>query len=152
MGDNAKAKRFLMLTRMLLGFEFLWAFFDKLLGLGFATKPAAAWVSGGSPTAYFLKNVTHGPFAGFFQSFSGQAWVDWMFMLGLLGIGLALISGFYVRFGAFCGATLLLLMWLSMLPPANNPIVDEHVVYAAFLAAIVADKSIAQKRWPWSKR
>ncbi len=149
---DSKAKRFLLLTRILLGFEFLWAFFDKLLGLGFATKPANAWINGISPTTGFLKGAVHGPFAGFFNSLAGHAWVDWVFMLGLLGIGLALISGFYVRLGASCGAIMLTLMWLSLLPPSTNPIIDEHVIYVTFLLAVASDRSIAEKKWKWFRK
>ena len=43
------------LTRILLGFVFLWAFLDKTFGLGYATEPAKAWINGGSPTTGFLK-------------------------------------------------------------------------------------------------
>ena len=32
-------------ARILLGIVFLWAYFDKLFGLGFATKAAKAWVN-----------------------------------------------------------------------------------------------------------
>ena len=40
--------------RVLLGFEFLWAFLDKTFGLGYATPSARAWINGGSPTKGFL--------------------------------------------------------------------------------------------------
>lgn len=33
----------------------------------------------------------------------GQAWVDWLFMLGLLGIGLALLFGIGMRAGTTWG-------------------------------------------------
>ena len=40
----------LFLLRLALGVEFLWAFFDKLFGLGYSTPSARAWLEGGSPT------------------------------------------------------------------------------------------------------
>ena len=63
--------------RLALSGVFLWAFFDKLFGLGFATAGNAAWVRGGSPTEGFL---THGvdaanPFMEQFTALAGQAWV-----------------------------------------------------------------------------
>ncbi len=143
-----RAKSFFVLARIALGIEFLWAFFDKLLGLGFATKFADAWVRGGSPTTGFLKFGVHGPFANFFHSLSGQVWVDWLFMAGLLGIGIALTFGIFAKAGAWCGALMLTLMWLALFPPENNPIFDEHLIYTLFLVGVALDSSIAKKKWP----
>ena len=36
--------------RLSLGWVFLWAFLDKLFGLGHETTTAQAWIHGGSPT------------------------------------------------------------------------------------------------------
>lgn len=115
---------------------FLWAFFDKTFGLGFATKSADAWIHGGSPTMGFLKFGTHGPLAPFFQSLAGHALVDWMFMLGLLFVGLTLLLNRYVLWGAVAGGVMMLLMWLAAFPPTNNPLVDDHVVYILVLALL----------------
>jgi thiosulfate dehydrogenase (quinone) large subunit len=41
-------------VRVVLGAIFFWAFLDKLLGLGYATKASSAWINGGSPTRGFL--------------------------------------------------------------------------------------------------
>jgi thiosulfate dehydrogenase [quinone] large subunit len=70
-------------------FCILWAFVDKTFGLGFATLAERAWVNGGSPTSGFLKMGVNpdSPFKDVFTSLAGQAWVDWAFMLGLLGVG-----------------------------------------------------------------
>ncbi|HEX5447606.1 MAG TPA: hypothetical protein VFW90_00130, partial [Candidatus Saccharimonadales bacterium] len=84
----------LALARIGIGFVFLWAFFDKLFGLGFSTCRdsatnavhvgcSAAWFQGGSPTTGFLAHATHGPFANWYQSLAGQSWVDYLFMAGL---------------------------------------------------------------------
>lgn len=123
------------LTRIAMGFIFFWAFIDKLFGLGFATKPESSWLAGGSPTAGFLGHATHGPLASIFQNMAGQGWVDWLFMIGLLGIGLALLLGIGMRIAGYAGALLVLLMWSAALPPANNPLLDEHVVYAFLFLA-----------------
>ncbi len=47
--------------RIALGWIFLWAFLDKLFGLGHETASQAAWVNGGSPTAGFLGHATLPP-------------------------------------------------------------------------------------------
>jgi thiosulfate dehydrogenase (quinone) large subunit len=123
--------------RLAIGFEFLWAFFDKTFGLGYGTPVARAWINGGSPTKGFLSGAI-GPLQGFFNSIAGAPIVDWLFMLGLLGVGLALVLGIAVRPGAVAGAVMLGLMYLAVWVPSTtaggqpsgstNPIVDEHIV------------------------
>lgn len=128
-------------TRISIGWIFLWAFIDKLFGLGFATCKGVgvmcekAWLAGGSPTTGFLSRAD-GIFGGFFKSLAGLGLVDWLFMIGLLGIGLALILGIGLRVAAWSGAALLVLMWLAELPLANNPIVDDHLIYSMVLFLI----------------
>jgi len=119
-------------ARFLLGFVFLWTFFDKLFGLHYGTSSSAAWIHGGSPTRSYLAAV-HGPFAGLFHAMAGQTWVDWLFMIGIAGIGLALVLGIAVRIAVVSGTLLLLLMWAASLPIRSNPFVDEHVLYIALL-------------------
>ncbi len=116
--------------RIAMGWMFLWAFLDKVFGLGFATKAGSGWLAGVSPTKGFLMNATKGPFVELFQNLAGNPLVDWLFMLGLLGIGLALLLGIAVRFASYCGIVMMVLMFLSLLPPTNNPIIDEHIIYA----------------------
>ncbi|MBX4181693.1 hypothetical protein KW807_02405 [Candidatus Parcubacteria bacterium] len=119
--------------RFVMAFIFLWAFIDKTFGLGFATKSENAWIHGGSPTSGFLSVATKGPFASIFKTLSGVAIVDWLFMLGLLFVGLTLLLNKFVMWGAIAGIVLMVLMWLSLLFPENNPIIDEHIVYALVL-------------------
>jgi len=125
----------LAVARIMLGFVFLWAFLDQTMGLGFATQHGKAWLDGVSPTTGFLKFGVNaeGPFVDFFRSLAGNVLVDWLFMLGLLGIGMALILGIGLRVAAVAGTTLLVMMWAAELPLKNNPVVDEHLVYAAVL-------------------
>ena len=133
--------------RLSLGWVFLWAFLDKAFALGFNTgrNPEtgvvtgfgeAAWIHGGSPTLGFLKFGTDGPLAGFYQGFAGAAWADWLFMVGLLGIGLALMLGVAMRITAVSGVALLIMMWSAVLPTSNNPFIDEHIIYALTLVAL----------------
>lgn len=122
------------LLRILMGWIFLWAFLDKVFGLGFATSPDKAWLEGVSPTAGYLANATHGPLAGVFKAMAGMVVVDWLFMIGLLLIGLSLILGIGVRVAAYSGSVLLFLMFLAAsLPPEHNPIIDEHIIYILVL-------------------
>jgi len=134
-------KNVIGIARIIFGTIFLWAFVDKLIGLGYATcrDPKTmevirgcekAWISGGSPTEGFLKFGTHGPFASLYQSLSGNILVDLLFMGGLLFIGTALVLGIGMKIATYSGVLLMLLMWSSLLPPENHPIVDDHIMYA----------------------
>lgn len=129
-------KALLGILRLSMGWIFFWAFIDKLAGLGYATTPERAWFSGGSPTAGFLSNAPTGPFADVFMSLSGSVIVDWLFMLGLLGVGISLILGIFVRLAAIFGSMMLLFMYLAVLPPANNPLLDDHIIYILVLAIL----------------
>lgn len=123
----------LAITRVLLGFVFLWAFLDKTFGLGFSTPSARAWINGGSPTTGYLSNLD-GTFGAFFNGLAGNTFVDWVFMLGLFGIGVGLVLGIAMRLSIISGIAMLVLMWLAALPLTTNPIIDDHIVYAAVLA------------------
>jgi len=160
---NPQAWTWLSVSRILIGLVFLWAFFDKLFGLGFATTADKSWLSGGSPTTGFLSHV-QGPFADVFNALAGNVVVDVLFMAGLLGIGVALTLGIVVRVGALSGIAMLTLMWLASFPLVNNPVIDEHVVYVAVLAAVAfsvpqqnlglhkqwqALDAVKKNRWLW---
>src|SRR5690349_8314500 len=132
-----RATRYLLAgLRLALGWVFLWAFLDKLLGLGRGTPAANAWIDGGSPTKGFLGKAVSGPFEGFYHSFAGAAWADTLFMIGLAGIGIALIAGVGIRIAAAAGSLMLVLMWTAVLPPENNPFMDDHLVYAGVLTVL----------------
>ena len=150
------ARRWLAVSRIAVGFIFLWAFLDKAFGLGYSTAPAKAWIAGGSPTSGFLGHVEVGPFRGFFTSLAGSAVVDTLFMVGMLAVGLALILGIGLRIAAVAGTLIMLMMWAAEWPLAkltfegqpsgsSNPIVDYHLIYA--LVAIVAALSYAGRTW-----
>lgn len=119
-------------VRIVLGWIFFWAFLDKLFGLGFSTPSAKSWLNGGSPTLGFLKSAK-GPFENMFHAMAGTPVVNWLFMIGLCCIGIALILGIGMKIAGYSGTVLVLLMWMVVLPPTQNPIVDDHIVYAIVL-------------------
>jgi thiosulfate dehydrogenase (quinone) large subunit len=57
-------------------------------------------------------------------------------MIGLLGIGAALILGIGMRIAATAGTLLLVMMWTVVLPPQTNPFMDDHLIYAAVLIGL----------------
>lgn len=124
------------LLRIALGFILLWAFFDKLFGLGFATTAEKSWLLGASPTYGFLKFGAAGMFGQYFQGLAGNQFVDLLFMAGLLLIGLSLLLGIGIRIATYSGSLLFFLMWLALVPPKNNPVLDDHIIYILVLWAI----------------
>ena len=126
-------------SRILLGFVFLWAFLDKVFGFGYSTKPENAWINGGNPTYGFLAN-TKGWFASLYQPLASSQFVEAVFMVGLLGVGLALLLGIGMRVGVFSGIAMLLLMYFAKLPAATNPVYDSDLLYAVVLVGILLAK------------
>ncbi len=135
---HARALRYVAAAiRLSIGWVFLWAFLDKLFGLGHETAGKDAWINGGSPTMGFLKFGATGPFKGFYNSFAGAGWADWLFMVGLVAIGVGLLAGVAMRLATVAGAAMLVLMWTAVLPPANNVFMDDHIIYALVLVALL---------------
>ena len=175
----ATTKYWAAVARIAIGFVFLWAFLDKNFGLGYATPSEGAWkfaTGDGSPTFGFLTFGVNpeGQFADFFHNLGESAgvmgaegptlypgsWVNWAFMLALLGIGITLILGIFTRIGSIGGAVLLMMMYLAAAPWAqytdeaganqsNNPIADDHLAYAIFL--IVLMLFTAERTWGLGK-
>lgn len=133
----------LAILRVASGFIFLWAFLDKTFGLGFATPAERAWLNGGTPSqGYLNSDAVTGPLKPFFTSIASPA-SDVLFMLGLLGIGVAVLLGVGLRISAVAGTVLMVLMYLAEWPFAadtgsTNPAVDYHIIYALALIAVAA--------------
>jgi thiosulfate dehydrogenase [quinone] large subunit len=173
-GLSGTARRVLATLRLAMGFIFAWAFLDKLFALGFSTgrqeggsidffAEGAAWLNGGSPTRGFLSG-SRGPLASLWQGIAGDAWVNWVFMLALAAIGVALLLGIGLRVAAVGGSVLMLSMWSVAMLPGSNPVVDSHLIYALVLVllaiAAAGDTWGLGKRWsrtrlvlrlPWLK-
>ena len=146
---TSAAAKALAVLRVSTGFVFLWAFLDKTFGLNYATPSAKAWINGGSPTKGFLSSVETGPFQSWFHSIAGTGWANSLFMLGLLGIGVAVIAGVAVRIAAVSGVLMLAFMWFAEFPLAQhtsagaptgspNPLTDSHFIYAVVLIVLAA--------------
>jgi thiosulfate dehydrogenase [quinone] large subunit len=147
---KVRGGRFWGVLRIAIGWVFLWSFLDKAFALGLSTgrNPETgvidffgpdAWINGASPTAGFLQFGLHTkePFQSFYQGFAGQTWVDWIYMLSMLAIGVALILGVGTRLAAIGGIIWMAIFYTaSAVWPEHNPFLDEHVVYAIVLAGI----------------
>ena len=148
-GDRALAT-----LRIAYGITFLWAFLDKTFALGFGTGAQfaedgsrtgidfmakdGAWLNGGNPTEGFLAFgvPADNPFKDMFTAMAGDTWVNVLFMVGLLGIGLSLLLGVAMRIGAAAGALMYALMYAAVLPLENNPVVDDHLVGVIVMAVL----------------
>jgi len=141
------ARRWLAVARWATGFIFLWAFLDKTFGLGFSTAREAAWIHGGTPSQGFMTHAAVGPFKGLFATLASPA-TDVLFMLAMLGVGVAVILGIGLRASAVVGSLVMLLMWMAEWPLADgstNPLVDYHIVYALMLIVVAA--TLAGDTW-----
>ena len=106
----------------------------------------SAWINGGTPAQGYIKGI-EGPFHGVFQIFANP-FGDILFMVGLLGIGVAMMLGAGLRIAAVTGTLLMLFMYLAELPMAvggTNPITDSHWVEA--LVLIIAAVTLAGDTW-----
>lgn len=138
------------LARMGLGWLFLWAFVDKLIGLGFSTPGNMGWLDGGNPTQGYLASA-EGPFAGFYQSLAGGPVTNVLFMGGLLALGVALMAGVASRLATIGGVVMFVSMWTTHMLPETNPFLDEHLIYALVLIGLLglgADRTLGLgARW-----
>ena len=120
----------------MLGFMLIWAFLDKLLGLGMPTTPDAAMINGGSPTEYYLSHLVNGPFEGIYSSLAGNPVLDILLMAGLLLVGAAMILGVASRLSTVGMCVMMALMFSLEIPPDDNPFVDYHIIYILASIAI----------------
>ncbi|PFG40777.1 thiosulfate dehydrogenase [quinone] large subunit [Georgenia soli] len=147
---SSAARKTLAVGRIIIGWVFLWAFIDKLFGLGYMTPAERAWINGGTPAQGFIKGI-EGPFSGLFQVFVNP-FGDALFMAGLLGIGVAMMTGAGLKIAAVTGSLLMLFMYMAELPLAlggTNPITDSHWVEAMLL--IISAVTLSGDTWGLGK-
>lgn len=154
--DGSASAVFFDVLRILLGWSFLWAFFDKLFGLGFGTCRAAdsssidffckaSMIKGGSPTYGFLEFATKGSHTGGLFSWMASSspnsigLADALFMLALLLLGVALMTGVGVRTAGVGGALLMFFMFLAAdVWPENNPVNSSHIIEMVALLGVAS--------------
>ncbi|WP_413450736.1 DoxX family protein [Georgenia phoenicis] len=148
------AQAALAVGRIVIGFYFLWAFLDKTFGLGFTTPSERAWINGGTPAQGYIGNLPpEQPLAELFQSLFLNPFGDIVFMLGLLGIGVAMLTGAGLRIAAVSGTLLMAFMYVVALPwvgeHGTNPILDSHWMEALLL--IIAAVTLSGDKWGLGK-
>ncbi|MDM8083986.1 DoxX family protein [Cellulomonas cellasea] len=156
---TAAGRRALAVLRIATGFVFLWAFLDKTFGLRHSTgapRPdgsvAPSWLDGGEPSQGYLQNGAVGPAKEIFAAMASPA-TDWLFMLGMLGVGAAVVLGIGLRLAACAGSLLMMTLWVAQWPPQDgsmNPVVDQHLVYT--LVLVVCALLLAGDTWGLGRR
>ncbi len=124
----------LVVFRILTGWLLLWGFLDKMFGLGFETPAGSGMIDGVSPSS-FVVYVTNGIFKDLFLSMAGNWFVDILFMLGLLVLGITMIIGIASKLTTIAVCAFLLVMWMLVVPPVDNPVVDYHLILIAGMIA-----------------
>ena len=61
-----------------------------------------------------------------------------------LFVGISLISGIFIRLSSFAGIIFMMSIWLAAMPLGNNPIVDNHLVYALVLVFFIATPEVGK--------
>ena len=155
-------QRVFAVLRLALGWTFLWAFLDKAFALGFSTgrDPAtgvvdfygnAAWIHGASPTeGVFAYALNAGWFTSLYEKLGNvtmtaqgpvanpPAWIDVVYMVSMLLIGVALITGVMTRIAAVGGLVWMVIFYTATaIWPEHNPFLDEHVIEAVILVGLM---------------
>lgn len=134
MENKEKGEYCLAVFRIMVGWIMLWPFFDKLFGLGFQTPNGSGVIDGVSPSS-FVTFVTGGILKDFYDSLAGNQFIDIIFMLGLLVLGITLILGIASKLTTIAITAFMLIMYSLYLPPKDNPFIDYHIILIAGLIA-----------------
>ena len=112
---------FTVLLRLLMGWIFLWAGFDKAIN--------------GFTAAGFLQNATSGPFQEQFAAWGADsgalAVIDPLVTYGQILMGIAIFFGAATRVGLFFGGVMMFLFYIAQFPPEHDLFVDYYIVYIA---------------------
>jgi thiosulfate dehydrogenase [quinone] large subunit len=97
---------------------------------------------------------THGPLA-FIAKDLPTGLDDFFWMLALAGLGIALTFGIFMAIAGIGGFAPNVVIWFSLFPPAQNPIIDpDHTIYALVFLLLMflhAGNVLGFGRW-WSAR
>jgi len=134
------------LGRIVIGIIFLWAGLEKIVGEGLTTWSASGFLkfatNGTLGWPFVSGEVAEGtvfnPTHDFWVNLAGNdgllTVINYMVMLGELGIGIALILGVLTRLTALLGTLMMLLFFVAAWDFAFG-IVNQHLTYAVVNAA-----------------
>lgn len=122
-------------SRFIMGWIFFWPFLDKMFGLGHETPAGMGLIDGFSPTS-FVTQIADGWFKDFFISIGGNPVTDFLFMAGLLLIGLTMIVGITSKITTISGCAFCFVLYLAEFPPKTALILDYHLVFILFMIVL----------------
>lgn len=125
----------LAVFRILMGLYCLWAFLDKMFGLGFQTPSGSGFIDGVSPSS-FVVYVTDGLFSDLYTSLAGNPFIDIILMTSLLALGVSLTLGITSKLGTIGIVAFLVVMFTLCIPPSNTPIFDDHLIMTVGMIAV----------------
>ena len=127
--------------RVVVGIIFLWAGLEKVIGEGFTTWSAAGFLKfgtagtlawpfvSGTPAEGTVYNPTHDFWVNLAANDGAMTLINYLVMIGEVGIGIALILGIATRFASLMGTLMMLLFFLAAWDFAFG-IVNQHLTYA----------------------
>ena len=131
---------FTLLLRLLMGWIFLWAGFDKAIN-GFTAEG-------------FLLHATSGPLKDWFMELGGNATalsvIDPLVTYSQILMGLALVFGAATRLALVPAAVMMFLFYLAQFPPEYDLFVDYYLVYIVvylMLGALGAGRILGLDRY-----
>ncbi|MCY4088008.1 MAG: DoxX family protein [Actinomycetia bacterium] len=116
---DAPVAPFVLVVRLVMGWIFIWAGFDKVLG-GFTAEG-------------FLLHATSGPLPGWFNDLGADATalsvIDPLVAYGQVPMGLCLFFGAFTRLVLLFAAVMTFLFYIAQFPPEHDLFVDYYIVY-----------------------
>lgn len=133
------------ILRVLLGSMLLWAFLDKMFGLGYSTPHGMGFIDGHSPTIGFLTMASNGTFGWLFEPMIGiSGLIDVVILLAMSALGIGLILGIGRNLCCTSGMLMFFMFYLAVQPLSTNPLIDEHIVYIIILFGVLFTDSCGQ--------
>ena len=107
------------LVRIATGFVFLWAFLDKTFG--WTTPPPPEGLDRRRLADQGLpRGVAVGPLESIFHDIAGEAWADWLFMLGCSASASRSSAAWPCASPPSGAPSMMALMWAAEWPPAQH--------------------------------
>ena len=83
----------------------------------------------------FITFITDGFLADLYIPVGGNLFIDVLMMVALIGIGVTLTLGFASKISTISAMAFLVVMYTLHVPPADNPLIDYHIILCAGLLA-----------------
>lgn len=137
---DAPVAPFALFLRLLMGWIFLWAGFDKLIN-GFTAEG-------------FLLHATSGPLQSWFNDLGASSTalsvIDPLVTYSQVLMGFAIFFGAATRLTLFFAAVMMFLFYIAQFPPEHDLFVDYYIVYIityAMLGALGAGRVVGADQY-----